>query len=254
VRYFLSLVQLLVTYVSLRADTAEKPADPDEERARKKKKAGILLLLAAVTFGGNAYLEWVGSKSAQAASDAQKQSISELNQRIDNLPSKIALAIKFGATADQLEKDLTSHSGNPKAMYAVLDSREEANGALQRLPAAAASGGARQTVVQYFAKGVDQGKVDAALRELGLRVIPGAAQLPGYETNAIWFGPLVPIDDVKRVFFVLSRAGVQIRGIRPFRNATAQKSNLIQVGSSADLAGKQPLTVREVAQATSFTR
>lgn len=77
------------------------------------------------------------------------------------------------------------------------------------------------------------------------------------QTNAIWFGANVPIEDIKIVALSLLRAGIPIKGIRPFRTSASNpgfKMNIIEVGASVDLENKDLLTVDQVKNATEFIR
>ena len=111
----------------------------------------------------------------------------------------------------------------------------------------------KNITVQYFPKNVDGDKVTKAFEELGYKVEIGNTQVNNVESNSIWFGSNVKIEDVKLVALTLIRAGVKIKVIRPFKNSGTRK-NLIQVGADALYQNRNALTVNEIVQASNFER
>lgn len=114
----------------------------------------------------------------------------------------------------------------------------------------------RSTTVEYFARGVDDNKVEAALLGLGFTVRKPDAKFPGAPSNAIWFGSAARIDDVKLVALTLVRAGVRIVAIRPLQTYLAGKKDqaLIQVGTDMSMLDAPGLTVEQIQKATEFKR
>ncbi|OBP13773.1 hypothetical protein A5320_17830 [Rheinheimera sp. SA_1] len=113
--------------------------------------------------------------------------------------------------------------------------------------------------VYYYNKTIDEKKIVVGLESLGYKFI---AATPGKymnkkQTNAIWFGSDVPLDDIKVVALALIRAGIQIKAVRPYRNSKEKpdyKSNRIEVGASIDIERSNPLTIDEIVNAKEFTR
>jgi Tol biopolymer transport system component len=119
-----------------------------------------------------------------------------------------------------------------------------------------------RVAIQVHSRETDREVVMNALRTLRYPLRPGAPNEvlpPKTPTHAIWYGPGVPLADVKRVAFALMRAGIRIRLISPFVPARADRKHLIQVGSmeEGDEYGGTPLrdrpyTEAEMRSATGF--
>jgi hypothetical protein len=92
----------------------------------------------------------------------------------------------------------------------------------------------RAITIQCFSSGADLASVRDALEPLGLTVVfkTSRTRIP---TNAIWFGPQVPIEEVRRVALALVEAGVPLQGIQPFGNPQTGQATMIQVGGKANL-------------------
>lgn len=113
--------------------------------------------------------------------------------------------------------------------------------------------------VYYYNKTIDEKKIVVGLEALGyqFRTAPPTRYMAKKQTNAIWFGSDVPLEDVKVVALALMRAGIQIKAIRPYRSSDTNptyKSNRIEIGASVDVENRPPLTVDEVVAATGFQR
>jgi hypothetical protein len=100
--------------------------------------------------------------------------------------------------------------------------------------------------VRYFRKDVDEGKVDAALKSLSFSREKAAASesMQDTETNAVWYGSQVSIEDAKLVAYALIRAGVKIKAIR--QSSNPQNATIIQIGGVKFLSDDKPLTVDEI--------
>jgi hypothetical protein len=103
----------------------------------------------------------------------------------------------------------------------------------------------------------------SALEPLGFPIstgVPNAGVPTDTRTNAIWYGPRVPLADVKEAALALTRAGVQIRLISPLISAqAASRQNMIQVGSlregepyASTTLRARPYTAEEIQAATRF--
>jgi|UPI0004885C99 hypothetical protein len=109
-----------------------------------------------------------------------------------------------------------------------------------------------RTVLEIWAKDVDQGRVKQSLKSLGFATTERKAKLPNLVTNAVFFGKPVRADDVKLVVLALMRAGVQIQTIRSIQGIAASTQPVIQAGTSAVSEQCPPWTARQVMDAKSF--
>lgn len=113
--------------------------------------------------------------------------------------------------------------------------------------------------VYYYNKTIDEKKIVVGLEALGYRfkTAPASRYMDKKQTNAIWFGSDVPLNDVKVVALALMRAGIQIKAIRPYKKSIADpeyKSIRIEVGASIDIESQPTLTVDGIVAATEFLR
>lgn len=113
----------------------------------------------------------------------------------------------------------------------------------------------KNITIQVFSRDIDRNIVASSLRELGFRVEiepPNPEIRKKKETNAIWFGPLVQIDQVKLVAYTLIRAGVKLQVIEPFQQPRG-RNRVIQVGSQVGgIMRSMPFSVNEIKKADSF--
>jgi len=113
--------------------------------------------------------------------------------------------------------------------------------------------------VRYYKKTIDEKRVAVELEALGYKFVERSPSeyMSKKKTNAIWFGSGVQIEDTKIIALSLIRAGIPIKGIRPYRNSLTNpdyKRNIIEVGASTDLEDKPLLTVVNVKNAVGFRR
>lgn len=113
--------------------------------------------------------------------------------------------------------------------------------------------------VYYYNKTIDEKRVAVELEALGytFKVKPASKYMSRKETNAIWFGKGVNINDVKIVALALVRAGIPIKGIRPYEKSILDsnyKKYSIEVGASVDLEIKPLLTVEQIQSSSQFIR
>lgn len=114
-------------------------------------------------------------------------------------------------------------------------------------------------IIAYYDRTIDEKRVGLELRALGYHFKNKSASeyMSKKKTNAIWFGAEVPIVDIKIVALTLIRAGIPIKGIRPYKNNSTYrnyKKNIIEVGASVDLDTKPQLTVEQVKNAKEFNK
>lgn len=117
----------------------------------------------------------------------------------------------------------------------------------------------QNVIVRYYKKTIDEKRIVIELEALGygFQEKSPSGYMSMKETNAIWFGANVPIEDTKIVALSLLRAGIPIKGIRPFRNSASNpeyKKNIIEIGASVDLENRDVLTVESVKNAKEFNR
>ena len=113
--------------------------------------------------------------------------------------------------------------------------------------------------VYYYNKTIDEKKIVVGLEALGyqFRTASPNRYMAKKQTNALWFGSDVPLEDVKVVALALMRAGIQLKAIRPYRSSDSNptyKSNRIEIGASVDVENRPALTVNDVITATDFQR
>jgi hypothetical protein len=114
-------------------------------------------------------------------------------------------------------------------------------------------------IVSYYDRTIDEKRVALELQALGYQFVKKSSSdyMKKNATNSIWFGSMVPIQDVKIVAFALIRAGVPLKGIRPYPSSKENpgyKRNIIEVGASIDLKDKPLLSVDYIKNAKDFKR
>jgi len=95
--------------------------------------------------------------------------------------------------------------------------------------------------IKYYRKPTDSQKLAIALKDLGFTVSEQTARNL-HETNCIWYGSAVDANDVKLVAYAIIRAGLDLRGIQPQSNPSAE-SHTIQVGHNPRLEDAPPFSV-----------
>ena len=110
-----------------------------------------------------------------------------------------------------------------------------------------------ETKIKYYVKEIDNHTVLNALTEKGLSVTKGKANLDQDQTNAIWFGEQVSIQEVKFVAMALIRAGIAIRTIKPYSGQN-RKIHTIEIGSDRSFNNSPSISVAEVNSAQEFVR
>ena len=107
--------------------------------------------------------------------------------------------------------------------------------------------------IQYYPKSKDKYKVVPALEEFGFDVNTRSSNplLTDQETNAVWFGKSVPIEDVKLVTFTLIRAGVEIKFVIQAENL---QSNKLLIGTSSPNKHMSRMLVSDIHTTTEFPK
>lgn len=106
-----------------------------------------------------------------------------------------------------------------------------------------AGGGA--ITIQCQSHEADQAPVRDALEPLGLHLEFQPSRVP-IPTNAIWFGPEVPIEEVRRVALALIEAGIPLREIVPIRRPRPEHAAMIQVGGHPSLRKRPVITPDQI--------
>src|SRR5262249_5188106 len=90
-------------------------------------------------------------------------------------------------------------------------------------------------------------KVALALKELGYQNITNKVsngQLRNIETNAVYIGSNIALNDVKVITLALIRAGFEIKEVRKFERAG--KENKIEIIGSMNVINKKPLPAKAI--------
>ncbi len=232
------LTILFGLFIATLVDNHQTQSDVE---ARQKQIDGLTTTNAVLT-KGSAELE------ARAA---------DLKQLIINLQTD--LTKKLSDLSDQLTLLTSRGFSTAEAKSATVDdaiASNTADAAYNRARAAWISDGEKPspTSLKYYFKGIDPTNLNIilkALRDVGFNAVPGTSLLPKNETNTIYAGELVKVEDVKRVAFTLMRAGFKIRQICQFNpngnHPEYRTRNLIHVGADTSVTEKDPvLTVRYV--------
>jgi hypothetical protein len=217
----------------------------EAERARRR---GVMTSLAAVVLAVLLVLTaiacWREVKQTQLAVEQTQLAMANARKAEDRL-AELTLLARYGWL------------GSPDE--AAIAGATRANAAIQRVLAATTPedrARRERTPIEIFYKDIDQKKVETAFAELGFPLRRPRALVPGIATNAVWFGSVVPPEDVKLVALALIRAGVQIRAIRPIQTYIVHKKDarLIQVGADTAMVDAPAYSVEQVVEASVFTR
>jgi vacuolar-type H+-ATPase subunit I/STV1 len=143
----------------------------------------------------------------------KREEVTQIANILSLSPDELLQIYNYGW---QTEKIKTANA-NP----ALVEQSLKANEALQQLLKTADAERRKSTTVGYFPKNVDAGKVDAALKGFGFNLVRLTPIIKDTPTNAVFFGTKVNQDDVKIIAYTLIRAGVQLKGIAPFKVDTS---------------------------------
>ncbi len=195
---------------------------------------------------------------------AVRQVKADLEHRKDDLAAQIEvldkqLTQKKAEVAKLTPYALTGlgHRDTAEATPAVLETSLNAGQLAARL---AQEGRDRRidVIVRYYPKDIERdlndGVVLPKLTSYGFRLEQGKPRTPFARTNSVWVGSAVQLDDVRLVVLTLIAAGVDIKGVREFREPTGQKSKVIEIGADAALADRAPVTAQAIMAASGFPR
>ena len=224
-----------------------------ERAARASQQAALLTAVGGAIFLGSLAYAWytVGHAERRVAGLEQRAATlqAEIAQRERTLASLTPLAARGLGYA---QPDSFASSG-------ALDASLVASRAVDSL---AQSGAAMRagTVVRYyprdFERSVNVNIVLPELQDAGFTLLqrPANPAMTDLGTNAIWYGVDVRLDDVKLVALLLTSAGVQVRTIRPFADATGPKRHAIEIGADRARGNDPVFTVSGILSATTFAR
>lgn len=100
-----------------------------------------------------------------------------------------------------------------------------------------------EVTVRYFARDVDQHKVQDALRGLGFKLERSSGRLES-STNAISFGHDVG-EQAKLIAYTLIRAGIDIKRFAPYQGEGG-RARVVTIYGVSDLESTRPMTVEQV--------
>ena len=202
--------------------------------------ASILLISCGFTIYTN-YKEGVTAEIRERRIDSLLTTLKEFRSETSKGIAGVIHSMKnWGSLRSQYSPELI------ESALAAESEREKIISQRETVPA-------QQTTIRYYPKNVDKNKIRNALQVSGFNFEDGTPSLPNDETNAIWFGKNVSLDDVKFVAYTLIRAGVEVKTIKPFSSLN-RKQNTIEIGTDRSFSGKNPITVTEISQKTSFER
>ena len=111
--------------------------------------------------------------------------------------------------------------------------------------------------IQYFPKpneNINWDKFTKTLKENSFHLEEKNPIQLNVETNSIWFGDDIYVEDIKFVALKLIESGAEIKSIRPFRNSNNNKNKLIQIGADASVVPSSPLSEADILSASEFSR
>lgn len=133
--------------------------------------------------------------------------------------------------------------GSAFAQPATPTARQNAEGGQVAAVTAAGTIDASQLVV-WYAKPTEAEVMQSALGKLAIPVVKKESALP-QETNAVWVGADIQQETAHNVAKTLLEAGVKLQYFGPFSDPLV-KSNLIEIGYSAQNQGKPVLTLEDI--------
>lgn len=231
-------------------DFAAALADLKAREGRARKRSLLLLLIPVVTAA--LWLSYsvtmirsltLQRRELQTGIDKARRELNDYTEKIARAKqeyetlrslgwSNARLASAFGQQTISGLQSSTPSADNaaPNLIVPEVEASRRADKALLQLVAQkkANKGPDANVRVEYFAKDVDKNIVEDALRSAGLEPVEKTA-VGTSPTNAIWAGRKVPLIDVKIVALTLLRAGVRLRSVRSYCEASVRPST-IQIG------------------------
>lgn len=208
---------------------------------RLRRVAGMVILLLASVVAGMAY-----TVSKMQENSSLKNKSDSLSQLIDSIKTKSAALVVARDSADRVANLLYQKAwGLDDTGKVAVQASLSANAKLQQAVKASPKALRNDISIKYFFKRSDPQRVEFALKELGYTVTIGPARLEDVATNAMSYGPAVPLADVRVVALALARTGAQIRRICPIR-ATVGRERSVEIIGSTTAAELPALTLEQL--------
>lgn len=100
---------------------------------------------------------------------------------------------------------------------------------------------------------VDEKIVDLSLRQVGFTVLPWRDdETREADVNILYYGRDMQLLEIKLAAFTLLRAGIELKGIKPFPQPTSGNLRAIKIEWNKHFEIRRPLTVAEIEAAQSF--
>lgn len=199
---------------------------------------GLLLVMSSVyTF------------SKMQENSALKQKSDSLSQLIDSINTKTAALIVARDSTEKVANILYQKTWglvdiNKSAVLASIAANEK----LKQVAVSSPRASRQETTIKYFFKRSDPQRVEFAMRELGYTVETAPARAEDIGTNALSYGPDVPLEDVRVIALALARTGAELKRICPLRDGSSRRHSVEIIGS----ANAQPLKSLTLDELSSF--
>jgi DNA-binding transcriptional MerR regulator len=226
-------------------------ASRKHRRYRYFKAATVVLVFFLIVAIGFAWKLWRQYQEI----DEKRKKVEELNIAIQTQQKEVEEQIQNLERRNQeLTVSLEKLQQTVPPQYAAQVERIARSLSVNNESAAVAlktySSPPNAVTIRYFQKDVEQSKIYKQLKALNLNMDVQAATegMVGVPTNCIWYGSQVNFEDVKRIALILINAGIKLKAIRP--STLPSNASVIQVGSSKESDGKEPLTIEQVQACT----
>lgn len=221
--------------------------------------SGVIVVLSVIGGLGSVWYVVSTLEALQQRIVEETQALAELQERREVLMAEVtsleAEITKLDSDVDYRDRLLRADSiVEPDTdIGAILPERMQAERALATI---ALDDRVNTTDVRYYTKASDEGR---GLQEV-LRVLVGAGfsvdQVPAVSnddpTNALFFGDLVTMEQIRYVAYTVMGRGVQLRVIRPFERVVGKKRRLIQIGAEPSAVDWTPWTVELLERTETF--
>lgn len=224
------VITLICGLLSWRAN----PNDPNAKRWRYALLAGLIL-----TAIGSIGVNWEDSSNSKQRYKVLAEQYHSLDAKNDTL---LAVLRDFANTtrtsltsiAERLKSMGFSDAAARSATAEQIATSFQANELRQRILLDRKIGerllpSSGRPTVQYFAKDLDVPVVERSLREAGFAVHLKEPKIRDLQSNTLWVGDSVTIEDTRLAALTLMTAGVPLRAVMLFCNGSGRKASLIQL-------------------------
>lgn len=233
------LIGLLIALFGVFFDAKSRP-----------RSAGTITLVALLIITAF-YTGWSTWDNNRKLEQDKQQAIEDKNVLRDTLNQIATNLSNVGNGINSIAEYFGIKESNRTA--SVFAKSMQADEALARLSTPETNRINKKITVQYFPKDIDRDLVQsalvAALSKAGFSITSGIGNptLTATPTNCIWYGSNVTDESIRTVALALTRAGVQIRGIKPYSDPNKpSRINLIQIGSWIEVQNKAPYSVEQI--------